>query len=35
MDITTLGIDLAKNTFHLHSVNAKGETVIQKRLEAS
>ncbi len=32
MNITTLGIDLAKNTFHLHGVNATGETVIQKRL---
>ncbi len=32
MDITTIGIDLAKNTFHLHGINSEGNTVIQKRL---
>jgi len=32
MDITTLGIDLAKNTFHLHGVDKEGKVVLQKRL---
>jgi transposase len=32
MNITTVGIDLAKNIFHLHGVNANGKVVLQKRL---
>ena len=31
MNITTVGIDLAKNIFHLHGVNANGKVVLQKR----
>jgi len=31
-DITTIGIDLAKNVFQLHGVNAKGKVVLKKRL---
>ncbi len=32
MNITTLGIDLAKNIFHVHGVDKAGQTVLQKRL---
>lgn len=32
MNITTLGIDLAKNVFQLHGVDAKGKTLIRKKL---
>lgn len=32
MDITTIGIDLAKNTFQLHGVDARGHTIFTKRL---
>jgi hypothetical protein len=32
MDITTLGIDLAKSVFQLHGVNAQGVIVLQKKL---
>lgn len=32
MDITTMGIDLAKNTFQIHGVNARGKAVLTKRL---
>jgi transposase len=32
MNITTAGIDLAKNIFHLHGVDARGKVVLQKRL---
>lgn len=32
MTITTLGIDLAKNVFHLHGVDEHGKTMLQKRL---
>ncbi|MCW4010557.1 MAG: IS110 family transposase [Candidatus Bathyarchaeota archaeon] len=31
-DITTIGIDLAKNVFQLHGVNATGKVVLKKRL---
>lgn len=31
-DITTIGIDLAKNVFQIHSVDAEGKTVLQKRV---
>jgi transposase len=30
--ITTIGIDLAKNTFQLHGVNARGKVVLRKTL---
>ena len=32
MDITTVGIDLAKNVFQLHGVNQAGKVVLRKRL---
>ena len=32
MDIKTLGIDIAKNVFELHGVDANGKTVLKKRL---
>jgi hypothetical protein len=32
MQITTIGIDLAKTVFQLHAVDADGATVIRKRL---
>lgn len=31
-DITTIGIDLAKNVFQLHGVNTAGKVVLKKRL---
>lgn len=32
MDITTLGIDLAKSVFQLHGVDADGAVILQKKL---
>lgn len=32
MDITTLGVDIAKNVFQLHGVDIKGGTVLQKKI---
>lgn len=32
MKITTIGIDLAKNVFQLHGINAQGKTVLKKQL---
>ena len=32
MNITTLGIDLAKNTFQLHGVDGKGQIVLKKKI---
>ncbi len=32
MDIRTLGIDLAKNVFRVHGVDAKGRTVVARQL---
>ena len=32
MNITTLGIDLAKHTFSLHGVDTHGKTVLRKTL---
>jgi transposase len=32
MNITTIGIDLAKNVFHVHGVDERGKVVVQKRL---
>jgi len=31
-DITTIGIDLAKNIFYIHGVNSRGKTVLGKKL---
>jgi transposase len=33
MKITTIGIDLAKNVFQLHGVDAQGRTVLKKQLK--
>ena len=35
MQITTIGIDLAKSVFQLHAVDADGATVVRKRLRRS
>ena len=32
MQITTIGIDLAKTVFQLHAVDEDGKTVVRKRL---
>ena len=32
MEITTIGLDLAKNVFQIHGVNAAGDTVVRKVL---
>ena len=32
MNVTTLGIDLAKNVFQLHGVDRHGKTVLTKRV---
>lgn len=32
MDIKTIGIDIGKNKFHLHGINAKGKIVLRKQL---
>jgi transposase len=32
MDIKTLGIDLAKNVFQLHGVDAQGKMVLKKKI---
>lgn len=32
MNVTTLGIDLAKNVFQLHGVNVRGRVMLRKRL---
>ena len=33
MKITTIGIDLAKNAFQVHGVDAHGKTVLKKQLK--
>ena len=35
MKITTAGIDLAKNVFQLHGVDANGKAVLRKKLDRS
>jgi transposase len=32
MNITTVGIDLAKNVFQVHGVDARGNVVLRKQL---
>ena len=32
MDITTLGIDIAKSIFQLHGIDAEGAVVVQKKI---
>ncbi len=31
-EVITIGVDLAKSIFHIHGVDASGETVIRKKL---
>ena len=31
--VNTLGIDLAKNTFHLHAAGKKGEKILSKKVK--
>ncbi len=31
-EVTTIGVDLAKNIFQVHGVDASGETVIRRQL---
>jgi len=33
MNITTIGLDIAKNVFQLHGVDANGKTVLRKQLK--
>ena len=35
MEITTIGLDLAKNVFQLHGVNAASEAIVRKTLRRS
>jgi len=35
MDITTVGLDLAKNVFQVHGVNADGDVIVRRRLRRS
>ena len=32
MEITTIGVDLAKNVFQVHGMDEHGKTVVRKRL---
>lgn len=32
MQVTTIGLDIAKNVFQVHGVDARGQTVLQRRL---
>jgi len=35
MEISTIGLDLAKNIFQIHGINAQGEPVVRKALRRS
>ena len=35
MQVTTIGLDLAKHVFQVHGVNAEGRPVLRKRLRRS
>ena len=35
MEVTTVGIDLAKRIFHIHGVYKNGKTVLKKTYEVS
>lgn len=35
MEITAIGVDLAKHVFQVHAVDAQGHTVLRKRLSRS
>jgi hypothetical protein len=32
MEIKALGVDLGKNCFHLHGIDKRGKTVLQKKV---
>ena len=32
MDITTVGLDLAKNVFQVHGINGAGDVIVRRRL---
>ena len=32
MDITTIGLDLAKNVFQVHGINGRGDVIVRRRL---
>ena len=32
MNITTLGLDLAKNVFQVHGINDEGDVIVRRRL---
>ena len=33
MDISTIGLDLAKNVFQIHAIDATGEVVVRKTMQ--
>ena len=33
-DVSTIGLDLAKNVFQVHGVDGSGKTVLRRQLEA-
>ena len=35
MQVTRIGLDIAKNVFQVHGVNAQGKVVVQKQLSRS
>ncbi|HZH07951.1 MAG TPA: IS110 family transposase, partial [Lautropia sp.] len=35
MEISTIGLDLAKSIFQVHAISATGETVVRKALRRS
>ena len=35
MEITTIGLDLAKNVFQVHGINSAGKAVVKKALRRS
>jgi len=35
MNITTIGLDIAKNVFQIHGVDANGKVVLRKQLKRS
>ena len=32
MNITTIGLDLAKNVFQVHGINDEGDVIVRRRL---
>jgi transposase len=33
MEVTRIGVDIAKNVFQVHGVDAQGKVVVRKQLE--